>query len=102
MRNVTDYAIVTATYWVFTLTDGALRMLVLLHLHEQGMGPLALASRGMVARAETAARRGRRRAYRWLYHLRSRLRQRRRAGSFRRQLESVRDGAGRSHRRAAD
>ncbi|MBT7319245.1 MAG: organoarsenical effux MFS transporter ArsJ [Planctomycetes bacterium] len=31
-------------YWAFTLTDGALRMLVLLFLHEQGYGPLALAS----------------------------------------------------------
>lgn len=38
-----DYLIVTFAYWVFTLTDGALRMLVLLHLHEQGYTPLALA-----------------------------------------------------------
>ena len=43
MRNVRDYAIITATYWVFTLSDGALRMLVLLHLHEQGFSPLSLA-----------------------------------------------------------
>jgi MFS family permease len=44
MGNVRDYGIVTATYWAFTLSDGALRMLVLLHLHDQGMGPLALAT----------------------------------------------------------
>ena len=43
MRNVRDYAIITATYWAFTLSDGALRMLVLLHLHEQGFSPLSLA-----------------------------------------------------------
>jgi len=43
MRNLRDYAIITATYWAFTLSDGALRMLVLLHLHEQGFSPLSLA-----------------------------------------------------------
>jgi MFS family permease len=44
MRNAVDYGIITAAYWALTLSDGALRMLVLLHLHHQGMGPLALAS----------------------------------------------------------
>ena len=39
-----DFAVITATYWAFTLTDGALRMLVLLHLHELGLRPLELAS----------------------------------------------------------
>ena len=29
--GIRNYAIVTAAYWAFTLTDGALRMLVLLH-----------------------------------------------------------------------
>lgn len=38
-----DYALVTACYWAFTLSDGALRMLVLLHLHELGNTPLMLA-----------------------------------------------------------
>ena len=38
-----DYAIVTAAYWGFTLTDGALRMLVLLHFHRLGYSPFALA-----------------------------------------------------------
>lgn len=34
---------VTAAYWAFMLTDGALRMLVLLHFHAQGFTPLHLA-----------------------------------------------------------
>jgi len=44
VRNVREYAVVMATYWVFTVTDGALRMLVLLHLHERGYSPLEIAS----------------------------------------------------------
>ncbi|MFT4540258.1 MAG: MFS family permease [Planctomycetota bacterium] len=44
MTNLRDYIIVTASYWVFTLTDGALRMLVLLHLHQLGHSPLEIAS----------------------------------------------------------
>ena len=35
--------IVTAAYWGFTLTDGALRMLVLLHFHTLGYSPVQLA-----------------------------------------------------------
>ena len=42
--NVRDYVIITITYWVFTLTDGALRMLVLLFLHELGHAPLEIAA----------------------------------------------------------
>ena len=38
-----NYALVTAGYWVFTVTDGALRMLVLLHFNELGYTPLAIA-----------------------------------------------------------
>ncbi|MGB3733932.1 MAG: organoarsenical effux MFS transporter ArsJ [Ilumatobacter sp.] len=38
-----NYALVTAGYWAFTLTDGALRMLVLLHFNELGYSPIALA-----------------------------------------------------------
>lgn len=41
--NTKSYAIVTASYWGFTLTDGALRMLVLLHFHSLGFSPLKLA-----------------------------------------------------------
>ena len=42
--NSRAYAIVTASYWGFTLTDGALRMLVLLHFHAQGMDAITLAA----------------------------------------------------------
>jgi predicted MFS family arabinose efflux permease len=40
---VRNYAIVTAAYWGFTLTDGALRMLLLLHFYRLGYSPFALA-----------------------------------------------------------
>lgn len=38
-----NYAVVTAAYWGFTLTDGALRMLVLLHFYRLGYSPFTLA-----------------------------------------------------------
>jgi hypothetical protein len=38
-----NYALVTGGYWAFTLTDGALRMLVLLHFHRLGYSPVAIA-----------------------------------------------------------
>lgn len=37
------YLVVTAAYWAFMLTDGALRMLVLLHFHGLGFSPVQLA-----------------------------------------------------------
>lgn len=37
------YLAVTAAYWSFMLTDGALRMLVLLHFHTLGFSPIQLA-----------------------------------------------------------
>lgn len=37
------YIAVTAAYWAFMLTDGALRMLVLLHFHKLGFHPIQLA-----------------------------------------------------------
>lgn len=43
MVDLRNYATVTAAYWGFTLTDGALRMLVLLHFHTLGYSPLELA-----------------------------------------------------------
>lgn len=43
MSPIRNYALVTAAYWGFTLTDGALRMLVLLHFHRLGYTPLQLA-----------------------------------------------------------
>ncbi|HEV7268775.1 MAG TPA: organoarsenical effux MFS transporter ArsJ [Falsiroseomonas sp.] len=41
--GIRNYAIVTAAYWSFTLTDGALRMLVLLHFFRLGYSPFTLA-----------------------------------------------------------
>jgi MFS transporter, APGE family, 1-arseno-3-phosphoglycerate exporter len=38
-----NYLLVTASYWGFTLTDGALRMLVLLYFFELGYSPFTLA-----------------------------------------------------------
>lgn len=43
MATVRNYFIVTASYWGFTLTDGALRMLVLLHFFQLGYTPFTLA-----------------------------------------------------------
>lgn len=39
-----DYAVITGGYWAFTLTDGAIRMLVVLYFHQLGYSPLAIAS----------------------------------------------------------
>jgi hypothetical protein len=43
LMNLRNYIVVTAAYWGFTLTDGALRMLVLLHFAQQGFSPVRLA-----------------------------------------------------------
>ena len=43
MSGLRNYAVVTASYWSFTLTDGALRMLVLLHFYSLGYTPFMLA-----------------------------------------------------------
>ncbi|MED5573288.1 MAG: organoarsenical effux MFS transporter ArsJ [Pseudomonadota bacterium] len=43
MVDLRNYIVVTTAYWGFTLTDGALRMLVLLHFHTLGCTPLELA-----------------------------------------------------------
>lgn len=42
-NGVAAYIAVTAAYWAFMLTDGALRMLVLLHFHTLGFSPVQLA-----------------------------------------------------------
>jgi MFS family permease len=39
---VRNYLVVTASYWGFTLVDGALRMLVLLHFFKLGYSPFTL------------------------------------------------------------
>lgn len=38
-----QYAIITGNYWAFTLTDGALRMMVVLHFNQLGYSPLQIA-----------------------------------------------------------
>ena len=41
--EVRQYMVVTGNYWAFTLTDGALRMLVVLHFYQLGYSPLQIA-----------------------------------------------------------
>lgn len=41
--DIRQYLIITGNYWAFTLTDGALRMLVVLHFHQLGYSPLQIA-----------------------------------------------------------
>lgn len=41
--DIRQYMIVTGNYWAFTLTDGALRMLVVLYFHGLGYSPLEVA-----------------------------------------------------------
>ncbi|MBW2473160.1 MAG: organoarsenical effux MFS transporter ArsJ [Deltaproteobacteria bacterium] len=43
MTDLRNYSLVTAAYWGFTLTDGALRMLVLLHFYELGYSAVQIA-----------------------------------------------------------
>ena len=43
MSAVRNYAIVTSSYFTFTVTDGAIRMLVLLHFYALGYTPFMLA-----------------------------------------------------------
>ncbi len=42
--GIRQYLVVTGNYWAFTLTDGALRMLVVLHFHSLGYSPLQIAA----------------------------------------------------------
>jgi len=41
--EIRQYLVITGNYWAFTLTDGALRMLVVLHFHSLGYSPLQVA-----------------------------------------------------------
>ena len=43
MFNLKNFLIITNTYLFFTLTDGAIRMIVLLHFFHLGFSPLTLA-----------------------------------------------------------
>lgn len=42
-QGVRTYLVVTGAYWAFTLTDGAIHMLVVLHFHNLGFSPLEIA-----------------------------------------------------------
>lgn len=42
-QGLRNYLIVTGSYWAFTLTDGAIRMLVVLYFHLLGYSPLEVA-----------------------------------------------------------
>ncbi len=41
--EIKQYLVITGNYWAFTLTDGALRMLVVLHFNSLGYSPLEIA-----------------------------------------------------------
>lgn len=41
--HIKQYLIITGNYWAFTLTDGALRMLVVLYFHQLGYSPFNIA-----------------------------------------------------------
>lgn len=41
--QIKQYLLITGNYWAFTLTDGALRMLVVLYFHQLGYSPLNIA-----------------------------------------------------------
>lgn len=41
--EVRQYMLITGNYWAFTITDGALRMLVVMHFHQLGYSPLEIA-----------------------------------------------------------
>jgi len=43
LSGIKQYSLITGNYWAFTLTDGALRMLVVLHFHQLGYSPLNIA-----------------------------------------------------------
>ena len=43
LKGIRNYALVTGAYWGFTLTDGALRMLVLLHFDRLGYSAVTIA-----------------------------------------------------------
>jgi len=43
MDSVRSYALVTGAYWGFTITDGALRMLVILHFYRLGYDAISIA-----------------------------------------------------------
>jgi predicted MFS family arabinose efflux permease len=43
LQNLHNYLVVTGGYWAFTITDGAIRMLVVLYFHQLGYSPFEVA-----------------------------------------------------------
>lgn len=43
IEGLRNYLLVTIAYWAFTITDGAIHMLVVLHFHQMGFSPLKIA-----------------------------------------------------------
>ena len=43
VAGLRNYLVVTGNYWAFTITDGAIRMLVVLYFHLLGYSPLQIA-----------------------------------------------------------
>lgn len=43
VEGLRNYLVVTASYWAFTITDGAIRMLVVLYFFQLGYSPLEIA-----------------------------------------------------------
>jgi predicted MFS family arabinose efflux permease len=43
LQSIRNYLVVTAGYWAFTVTDGAIRMLVVLYFHQLGYSPFEVA-----------------------------------------------------------
>ena len=43
LQSLRNYLIVTGGYWAFTVTDGAIRMLVVLYFHQLGYSPFEVA-----------------------------------------------------------
>jgi hypothetical protein len=43
VTSIRSYALITAAYWGFTITDGALRMLVVLHFYKLGYSDVTIA-----------------------------------------------------------
>ncbi|CAH9062122.1 hypothetical protein PSECIP111951_02628 [Pseudoalteromonas holothuriae] len=41
--DIKQYLVITGNYWAFTLTDGALRMLIVLYFHQLGYSPINIA-----------------------------------------------------------
>ena len=43
ISSLKNYLTITLSYWAFTITDGAIRMLVVLYFHQLGYSPLEVA-----------------------------------------------------------